>query len=185
MIQFLAWAGTSVGLAVVACAIVLVAWLAIRRLSTRHAPDAYDLLVALTLVTVLVITLRPGNATHVASRWQLLPFRDLLLAIPDGWGLIRLALADLIGNVLLFMPLGAASALRWPHAPARRVLLAAALLSTAIELIQGVTATGRMAQTTDVLMNTLGAWLGWLVIVRVAQLRRSGTRFSDAVPRRR
>jgi len=142
----------------------------------------------MSVLTILVMTLRPGVVGRTVSHWQLLPFGDLLAALPMGIGLIRLALADLVGNVILFAPLGASIALRWPRASMRRVILSAALFSTAIELTQGLTDLGRKAQTTDVLMNTLGAWLGWIVARRILALRASRAGAADlsvAVPRRR
>ena len=113
------------------------------------------------------------------------PFKDLLIAIPEGWSAIHLALADLLGNVALFVPLGAAIALRWPGLREARVVLVAVALSAAIELVQGITATGRMAQLTDVLMDALGAWLGWLIARRLVALRGRRLRLSAAVLRRR
>ena len=171
MSAFFAWAGTSAGLAIVAGLGVLCGWLALRVLGVRRGTAGADLLVALVLMTILVFTLRPGNVAQLTTRWQLLPFADLVFALPRGGTAIRLALADLAGNVVLFLPLGGALALRWPGLGEARAVLAAAALSIAIEVVQGLTAAGRMAQLTDVLMNALGAWIGWLVISR---LRRSG-----------
>jgi len=185
---FFAWAGTSAGLAIVAGIGIVCGWLALRVLRIRRGTSEADLVVALTLVMILVFTLRPGNVAQLTTRWQLLPFADLVYALPRGGTAVRLALADLAGNVVLFVPLGGALALRWPGLGEGRAVLGAVALSIVIEVIQGLTATGRMAQLTDVLMNALGAWIGWLVISR---LRRSGVvtalvaGFSDGGRRRR
>jgi glycopeptide antibiotics resistance protein len=185
MTQFLAFATSSVGFALIACLAVTIAWLVLRSAGPRFARTSHDLLVVLSVVTILVLTLRPGNLGALRATWQLLPFGDLLAAIPDP-GLIRLALADIVTNILLFAPLGAAIALRWPGASTRRVVLSAAAVSAAIEMTQGVMAVGRTAQSTDVLMNVLGAWLGWSLVRRVLVARASrADRLSVAVPRRR
>jgi glycopeptide antibiotics resistance protein len=69
---------------------------------------------------------------------------------PDGWGYVL--------NVILFAPLGLLVGWwRWWSA-----LLIAALLSSAIELVQLV-ALQRVASLGDVAANTLGCALGWLL----------------------
>ena len=66
------------------------------------------------------------------------------------------------------------------------MVLSAAAFSTAIEVTQGLTALGRTAQLTDVLMDTLGAWLGWLLVRRVLAARAArAARLSVSVPHRR
>lgn len=74
-------------------------------------------------------------------------------------------LADLLLNIILFMPLGAALALRG-HSR-RRITTLALLLSTAIEISQFFIP-GRDPSVTDVLSNTCGAWLGALVVTSAA-----------------
>ena len=85
---------------------------------------------------------------------------------------------DVVLNVLLFVPLGLALALRGVRV--RRVLLLGLLGSLAIELLQLFVITGRDASVSDVLTNTtgatLGALLGWwwraLLFPRPAVARR-------------
>ena len=75
MTTFVAWAGTSVGLAAIACMVVIAGWAALRIAGSPHATTLRDLLVALAVVSILVVTLRPGNVAHLASRWQLVRSR--------------------------------------------------------------------------------------------------------------
>jgi hypothetical protein len=70
-------------------------------------------------------------------------------------------LADAILNVFLFIPLGAALALR--GTPARRTLLAGAVVSLAVEVLQHLVP-GRDPNPADVLFNTLGTGLGFLLL---------------------
>lgn len=78
-------------------------------------------------------------------------------------------LADFLGNILLFVPLGLAlAALGWSW---WRVALAGTLLSVGIEALQVFVVTGRDASIGDVLGNGLGALAGalaWLVIRRLS-----------------
>ena len=187
MREFLLYATSSVGFALIACLIVTIAWLVLRSAGPRYARTAHDLLVVLSVITILVLTLRPGDLDRLRSPWELMPFDELLAAISaaDAGG-VRLALADAVTNIMLFAPLGASIALRWPGHSARRVVLSAAAFSTAIEVTQGLTGLGRTAQLTDVLMDTLGAWLGWLLVRRVLSARAArAARLSVSVPHRR
>jgi len=79
---------------------------------------------------------------------------------------------ELVGNLLLFLPLGAYFALLVPAGRWWQAALVAAGLSVALELIQFVTAVGS-SDVADVLVNTLGALAGFgaLVLVR-RRLRR-------------
>ncbi len=65
-----------------------------------------------------------------------------------------------VANLILFAPLGGVLFLRrWP---ARRAVLAALLLSAGIELAQRVIP-GRTTSIDDVIFNTLGGAVGWLL----------------------
>jgi glycopeptide antibiotics resistance protein len=73
----------------------------------------------------------------------------------------------MVGNVLLFVPLGLFVPLRWPRMrDARRLLTAAALFSLGIEVAQFALGFGRRTSSTDVLLNTVGAALGYLLLGR-------------------
>jgi glycopeptide antibiotics resistance protein len=160
---YLVWAGSSLGLAAAGCLAVGVLWLGTRWLGVRRW-TARDLVLAWAIVFILVLTLRPGMLVQFGRNWQLLPFGDLLDALPRGTVAVRLALAEIAANVLLFLPLGIALSIRSPGLPVSRVVLMGAALSLAVELLQGAGIAGRTAQVTDVLMNTLGTWLGWQLI---------------------
>lgn len=76
------------------------------------------------------------------------------------WCLVcgRAGMADVLANVLLFVPLGVGAALAgWP---ARRTIAAGLALSVGVELTQLLVVTGRFATLSDVVTNTTGAGLG-------------------------
>lgn len=79
-----------------------------------------------------------------------------------GFQLAIIPLRELVGNVLLFLPLGILLGREkfWQGRPFR-MLLTGALLSTFLEILQWTTGLG-VADVDDVLCNTLGAFLGWL-----------------------
>lgn len=79
----------------------------------------------------------------------------------------------ILANLALFVPVGMAfAAQRWRRGP---TLVASALLSVAAESMQYVTGNGRISQLDDVIVNTTGAFLGWLVVNAL----RAGTRRSS------
>ncbi|HEX6128082.1 MAG TPA: VanZ family protein [Candidatus Limnocylindria bacterium] len=118
-------------------------------------PDAM-LLVALGAIAVLTLGDPMGPQP---DRFNLVPFRDQWWAL-QGVVDPALAAATLVGNVLLFVPLGAALAARHLEVGAGRLVLWAAAISVAVEAAQGLMNVGRLADITDVMANTAGAAVG-------------------------
>ncbi|MFJ8162340.1 VanZ family protein [Streptomyces sp. NPDC096136] len=82
-------------------------------------------------------------------------------------GSVREAAVQLGGNVLLGVPFGILLPVLLP--PARgllRVVAVTAAVMTLVELIQGALVTGRAFDVDDVLLNTAGALLGYLLLGR-------------------
>jgi concanavalin A-like lectin/glucanase superfamily protein/VanZ like protein len=106
-------------------------------------------------VIVLVLAL-----TAIPMKW-----RSLQLGI-DDLHRINVEAADVVSNVILYIPIGVVLAARsaWP------TVIAAGVLSGFAEGTQLVT-DGRSPSIVDVAMNVLGAWVGWLVITHWKTLR--------------
>jgi hypothetical protein len=118
----------------------------------RHDPGGargHLILLAFAVLAIALATLSP--TTGSPREWT------LCLACGDR------GTADLLLNVALFMPLGAALALRGRTLPF--VALLAALLSGAIEVAQ-FSIPGRDPTLGDIVSNTLGATLGALLVGR-------------------
>ncbi|HZP74478.1 MAG TPA: VanZ family protein [Gaiellaceae bacterium] len=105
-----------------------------------------------SLALVFGATLRPASGpNHVA----LVP-----------WTARQINAANVIGNVVLFaIPAVVLWSFDWPL---RRTVVAGFCVSLGIELLQLVIP-GRTTSTTDVLCNTLGAAVGWLLAARLAR----------------
>lgn len=74
----------------------------------------------------------------------------------------RHAVANLIGNIALFVPFGVFAPLLFPSLrPLHRFLLCAVPTIMAVELCQYIGALG-VGDVDDVLLNTLGMLVGWL-----------------------
>ncbi|WP_053403017.1 VanZ family protein [Priestia koreensis] len=65
-------------------------------------------------------------------------------------------------NILLFMPFGFFLSMK--KALFRSVILLGILLSLFIEIIQFVIPTGRSSDIDDVILNTIGTFLGWTIL---------------------
>jgi hypothetical protein len=127
---------------------------------------------ALWLAVILWVTLQ--SAPDQAIR-----------ALGMSWSCVlcgEAGIADFLLNILLFAPLGlAAAALRSPR---WRALLAAIALTVTIETIQRFVLVGRVGAIGDVLANTGGAVLGWLLypgLLRFGAPTRSFGRRGSAV----
>lgn len=95
-----------------------------------------------------------------APRLALIPFADILSVLRDpnapGLGVV----ANIAGNVALLAPLGLLLPLFWDwFSQARRTIGLAFAVSLSIELIQLIA--GGVTSVDDLLLNTLGAALGW------------------------
>ncbi len=111
---------------------------------------------------VVLFTLLPARFGEQSDRVNLLPFRDLIWAV-QGRVDLGLAVAGLLGNLALFLPLGLALAFRHPSRPTLQLVGAGCAWSAAVEVGQALLNIGRLADVTDVLLNTLGAAVGiWL-----------------------
>ncbi|MFG2989255.1 VanZ family protein [Streptomyces sp. NPDC048257] len=127
-------------------------------------------------VVLARLTLEPSAASAALVHSNVRPGHSIS-AYLDGTSTIE-AVRQLGGNLLLGVPFGVLLPVLLP--PARGLLRVAAVtvvLMTLVELTQGALVTGRVFDIDDVILNTAGALLGYLLI---------GLRLGRAVhPRRR
>jgi hypothetical protein len=123
------------------------------------------IIVALTgALPVLLATLYPTSAVG-SSEW--------FVCFVCG----ERGLADVIVNILLFIPLGAAISAVFAPQPLVRVLLSASALSLGVEVAQSVIP-GRYASVVDLAFNTTGAVVGSIIYVKRASWLSPGPRVS-------
>jgi glycopeptide antibiotics resistance protein len=144
-------------------------------------PAVLQVLSVAYVAFVLAMTLLPIQWSHELSlyrnnwRPQLVPVTPLLSTVLFDRDRVTM-IAEVLGNVLMFVPLGCLLPLvvRWLNSW-RRVLLVAGATSVAIELYQLRMPGIRRADVNDVLANALGAVLGWLALALVGRwLARAG-----------
>jgi len=123
------------------------------RRGSRSSALLMDLALVAAFAAIVVVTLRPSDGDHEV---RLRPFADITLALSPplhrGW------IAEVVGNVLLFVPFGVVLFLR--HVTARRTLCYALGLSITVEPVQ-LLLPGRTTAVDDVICNVTGAALGW------------------------
>ncbi len=115
------------------------------------------------VITKLTLSPDPGAGEFVHDNTHPGATLRLYLDRPS----VRTAMLEIGGNLALLMPLGALlpvlfSRLRGPL----RIFAAVGLISLAIEIAQGTMIAGRAFDTDDVILNTIGAVLAYLLIGR-------------------
>ena len=120
----------------------------------------------LVVITLLPIRWRSDLARY-RNNWrpQLVPIWNMVVNLRDGDRVLT-TLAGAAGNVVLFMPLGFLLPMLAPWFDRFwRTVATGFVLSSLIELSQVAFPGVRRADVNDVLMNTLGAALGYLLYV--------------------
>jgi glycopeptide antibiotics resistance protein len=146
----------------------------VRRMSRAAAArtTVLDLAVLTWLALTLLVTVVPMGSTD-GPPIGFIPFLDAFDRIVNGSSSPSSEVTDFVLNVLLFMPFGVWAAVRLGPRWMTAAIVGGALLSTGIEVSQALEATGRAASTTDVVTNTAGMALGFLLGIRI---RRRGER---------
>jgi glycopeptide antibiotics resistance protein len=173
-------------LVLVPIGVVLFAW------RSRHGPrgdavrtTAIEIGMAAWLAFILLMTVVPFGRSDDQPPIAFIPFVDAIQRVVNGERYLSSELTDIVLNVIVFMPLGLGAALRWGRRWMVLSIVAAAALSFGIELTQAIEATGRFASATDVVTNTTGAALGFLLGVRWrgrGGARAAGRRAFEGLP---
>ncbi|MBT8163570.1 MULTISPECIES: VanZ family protein [Arthrobacter] len=128
------------------------------RLSSKRAKAetvaivAVFALYAAFLLKLLLFSRAPGSERSI----NLVPFASIAdYALSHSPGSGRMAFANVVGNILIFIPLGVYASWLRQRAAAWRTMLAVASVSVAVEIVQGVFAVGA-SDIDDVILNCVG-----------------------------
>ncbi|MFI9802882.1 VanZ family protein [Streptomyces sp. NPDC052301] len=125
---------------------------------------AFACMVAFAVVLAR-LTLRPSPASVTLTHSNLHPGRSLKDYLEHAQ--VRDAIRQIGGNLLLGVPFGILVPVLAPRARGMfRVAALTALVMLTVELVQGALITGRAFDIDDVILNTAGALLGWLLLGR-------------------
>ncbi|WP_309059170.1 VanZ family protein [Streptomyces sp.] len=149
----------------------------------RPLPLPLRLLVMLCAFTFMVVfavvlarlTLQPSPASEALTHTNLRPGRSLRAYLDQP--ALRDAVRQVGGNILLGVPFGVLAPVVAPRTRGfLRVLLLTAVVMLLVESAQGALVTGRAFDIDDVILNSCGALIGYLLV---------GRRLSRAVHARR
>lgn len=128
-------------------------------------------------ITILPTSLSGGIEPH-SNHVNLVPFEYTLrcfrLAYGRNPGLRNFCMLNAFGNIALFLPLGMLLPLATRFRSLKQVMLIALLLSCSIEGIQFALrfiGNARAVDIDDVLLNTFGALLGFVILWAVSRIR--------------
>jgi glycopeptide antibiotics resistance protein len=154
----LPWGVLALGLAL-AAAVSLASWRWSKGVSIGQSirTSVLDGLLVCSAIVVVVLTLGPAT-TPPGRRLDLIPFREL---VTEGFDRTNASI-EMLGNVVLFIPIAFLAAQRFPRLRSTSAVLVWALsLSLLLEGLQFAMAPGRECSATDVILNVLGASVGY------------------------
>ncbi|GHG60073.1 hypothetical protein GCM10012320_34480 [Sinomonas cellulolyticus] len=125
-------------------------------------------LYAAFLLRLLLFSRAPGTERSI----NLVPFATIagyLAAHSPGEG--KVAFGNIVGNILIFVPLGVYASWLRPRAAAWLTLLAVAAVSVAVEIVQNVFGVGA-SDVDDVILNCVGGAVGILAFRLLSAILR-------------
>lgn len=143
------------------------------RAAPRPLPLPLRLLVLLCAIVFMVVfavvlarlTLQPSPASEALTHTNLHPGRSLRAYLDQP--ALRDAVRQIGGNILLGVPFGVLAPVVAPRTRGfLRVLVLTAVVMLLVESAQGALVTGRAFDIDDVILNTGGALIGYLLIGR-------------------
>ncbi|AZP21950.1 VanZ family protein [Streptomyces aquilus] len=134
----------------------------VRRLVAMVAAFAFMVAFAVVLAR---LTLEPSPASEALTHTNLHPGRSLRAYLDQPE--LRDAVKQIGGNLLLGVPFGVLVPIVAPRTRGvLRVLLLTAVVMLMVEFAQGALITGRAFDIDDVILNTTGALIGYLLLGR-------------------
>lgn len=134
-------------------------------------------LYAAFLLKLLLFSRAPGSERSI----NLVPFASIgEYVFSHSSGTKRIAFANVVGNILIFIPLGVYASWFRHRAAAWLAMLTVASVSVAVEIFQGVFAVGA-SDIDDVILNCVGGLIGILTFRLLSAIMRERSRVRSAM----
>lgn len=102
------------------------------------------------------------------------------MASPHGTREGRIGFANVVGNILIFIPLGVYASWLRHRVATWAIMLTVASISVAVEIIQGILGVGA-SDIDDVMLNCLGGLIGILALTLLSAILRQQSRVRSAI----
>ncbi len=119
------------------------------------------------LIKLLVFKYPTGMVFEIANG-NYVPFRTILNYL-SGEFTWNVAIRNIVGNMILFIPIGFFVPLFRRRFAWKSVLVAALVISTVIEIVQGIFRVG-VVDIDDILLNVSGAIIGYGIFVCIKSI---------------
>ncbi|MFK4299316.1 glycopeptide antibiotics resistance protein [Arthrobacter sp. GAS37] len=126
---------------------------------------------------LLLFSRVPGSESSI----NLIPFASIAeYAFSHSPGTERVAFANVVGNILIFIPLGVYASWLRHRAAAWLTMFTVASVSVVVEIIQGVFAVGA-SDIDDVILNCVGGLIGMLALWLLSAILHERSRVRTAM----
>lgn len=126
---------------------------------------------ALYILFLLYFLILSRNSTFDEMHYNFVPFHEILRYWNYRDQLGMLTFTNLLGNIAIFIPLGFLEALVVDKRSFLKTSLDGFLLSLLVEICQMITRVGTF-DVDDLILNTLGTMLGYLVFLTINAIGR-------------
>ena len=115
-----------------------------------------------------VIMIITGENTNYSHSLNLIPFRTITSYLKLIPSIPKIALKNLLGNVIIFLPFGFLLPIFWSKInSSQKIIIISIIFSFVLEISQLILHLGSF-DIDDIFLNTLGALLGYLVIKNIS-----------------
>jgi glycopeptide antibiotics resistance protein len=116
---------------------------------------------------IMIVTEEKSNYSH-SLNLNLIPFRTIISYLKLIPSLPQIALKNLLGNIILFMPFGFLIPILWSKTnSSQKIIIISIIFSFVLEISQLILHLGSF-DIDDIFLNTLGALLGYLMIKNIS-----------------
>lgn len=130
------------------------------------------IIISIILYSVLILKLivfkYPSGITFSTANANLIPFKTILgyLTGEPTW---RIAMRNLLGNIVVLAPFGFLIAILYQNIKWSRVLLIGVFTGVILELLQVIFKSG-ILDIDDIILNSLGVVIGYLLFVFIYEV---------------